>query len=878
MMLRGNLTVSQIPESNMALTIFGIFLGLFLEVSTNGPYGVPRSSWKNHEVSLKEFIEPGVFNYSTLLLNEEKKILYVGAREAIFELNLENIAVRNKQVLWKVPEGKRKECEVKGKSKETECLNYIRVLQMQNTSHLFVCGTHAFQPSCDYLSIQDFKLENRTEDGRGKCSFDPAQSFTSVMVDGDLYSGTVYNFLGSEPIIYRSSTQASLRTEYSISWLNEPSFVHADVIRESKDSADGDDDKVYFFFTEVSVEYEFFVKLSIPRIARVCKGDLGGQRTLQKKWTSFLKAKLVCSMPQLNFVFNIIRDVFILKTSEWENTVIYGLFTSQWGNIGFSAVCAYKISTVDEVFAKGKYMEKAIVEHSQTKWVRYNGVPPSPRPGGCITNKERQQNVTSSLHLPDKTLQFVKDHPLMDDAILPTGHQPQLVMKDVNYTQIVVDQIQALDNNTYDIIFTSTDKGILHKTVIIANEVHIIEEIQLLPHPEPIKTLLLSSGQRRFLYAGSDGRVIQSPTAFCEKYKSCVNCILARDPYCAWSSEDNICVNQVTSRSKRGLLQMLNGDASVCPSVNYDVKYQTIIVQHGTAIRLLCQLNSNLANVVWKKNDIPLTPDPPKYEIVGDSDLLIFNISEHDQGNYSCFSVEQVQNSDFKQLVAAYILSLPREPVLPTSTTPNLEIKTEGNASTAELTLTTAVQSFTTSTTLPVQTEFTLTLSSSATAEPHSMLSTASSEISNLDVKDPSAQPIKFNNNNALLYLFLLFFFLFLILFVYNCHMQYLPLPCLKLRSIILGTKKQPQPEYMACEAGLMEPMVEKAELTETQSPNGHQQKGLRDTGYETEPEYVNGKIPATEDSEESGLSVEKPFDVICESQPIEYADADAPC
>lgn len=60
------------------------------------------------------------------------------------------------------------------------------------------------------------------------------------------------------------------------------------------------------------------------------QGDLGGQRTLQKKWTSFLKAKLVCSMPELNFVFNVVHDVFILKGADWRDTVIYGVFTSQW--------------------------------------------------------------------------------------------------------------------------------------------------------------------------------------------------------------------------------------------------------------------------------------------------------------------------------------------------------------------------------------------------------------------------------------------------------------------------------------------------------------------------------------------------------------------
>lgn len=51
------------------------------------------------------------------------------------------------------------------------------------------------------------------------------------------------------------------------------------------------------------------------------------------------------------------------------------------GNVGLSAVCAYSITAVEEVFSKGKYMQKATVEQSHTKWIRHNGVTPSPRPG-----------------------------------------------------------------------------------------------------------------------------------------------------------------------------------------------------------------------------------------------------------------------------------------------------------------------------------------------------------------------------------------------------------------------------------------------------------------------------------------------------------------
>lgn len=45
-----------------------------------------------------EFSEPGIFNYSTLLLSEEKAALYVGAREAIFELSMTNVTIRNNKV------------------------------------------------------------------------------------------------------------------------------------------------------------------------------------------------------------------------------------------------------------------------------------------------------------------------------------------------------------------------------------------------------------------------------------------------------------------------------------------------------------------------------------------------------------------------------------------------------------------------------------------------------------------------------------------------------------------------------------------------------------------------------------------------------------
>ncbi|KAL4617340.1 semaphorin-4D-like isoform X1 [Arapaima gigas] len=849
---KGNFTVPKIQESNMAFGVLGVFLGLLLEVSTHGPTSVPRTSWKHEDVNLIEFSEPGIFNYSTLLLSEENDVLYVGAREAIFELSMKNVSVKKNKVIWKVPEKHITMCVQKGKSKETDCLNYIRVLQVFDDNTLYVCGTHAFQPVCDYLSLKEFKLEEKQEDGRGKCSFDPEQSFTAVMVDGELYSGTAYNFLGSEPIISRySPSQSLLRTEYSTSWLNEPSFVYADVIRESKNSVDGEDDKIYYFFTEVS-------------------GDLGGQRTLQKKWTTFLKAKLVCSMPELNFVFNVVHDVFILKTEDWKETVIYAVFTSQWGNVGLSAVCAYNILSVEEVFSKGKYMQKATVEQSHTKWVRYNGVIPSPRPGACINNNNRMQNINNSLHLPDKTLQFIKDHPLLEDPVLPIGNGPRLITKDVNYTQIAVERVQALDDNVYDVIFTGSDKGVLHKSITYGNEVHTVEEIQLFHNSQPIKTLLLSP-QGRFLYVGSDTGVVQSPTAFCEKYATCEECILARDPYCAWHLDAMACVNifQDQDSAKRGL------------SLE---DYLQVAVKPGSSVELPCHIGSNLGQALWKVNGSTLT-DASKFYLMREAGMLVYSMAPEDQGQYECWAVERVGAKNFTRLVAGYVLSLEsasRPPTshstIPSSSSAHRTIATtEGNGNSARASLTTSLPS-STALIRPPQPATSLTPLPSSTVKflqnhifpsPDAPLQ----EGRGLETRDPSTKYLQHDNSNALLFLFLLFFLLFLMVVGYNCYMQYLPAPCLRMRAALLGSKKKPKPEYVACEVGLSEPVVERAEPVDQWRHSGAEQKGLRDTGYETELDCGNGKIPSVEDSPPR----DKPFDVVCEAQPIEYADADAP-
>ncbi|KAM3875977.1 semaphorin-4E [Diretmus argenteus] len=633
-------------------TLCGLFLSFsYSAVSTL--YCVPRKTIP-YQNELKLFREEGIWNYSTMLMREDLGLLLLGAREAVYALDINNISVRKAAAYWRVTEEKQRECTNKGKHAEVECRNYIRTLHTVNGTRMYVCGTNAFSPTCDYMTYSDeqLSLEGKQEEGKGKCPFDPFQRYSSLMVGNDLYSATSINFLGSEPVLLRSSAMA-LRTEFKSSLLSEPNFVYMDFVRESVNSFDGDDDKVYLFFSENAMEYDFYSKLTVSRVARVCKGDMGGQRTLQRKWTSFLKARLDCSFPEPSLPA-IVQDVFLLKNQDWRKSVFYAVFTPQSSSSDMSAVCAYSVSDIGDIFNEGKFKTPVAVETSHVKWVMYTAEVPVPRPGACINNVARTMGMTRSLDLPDKTLQFIRDRPLMDEAVRPLTGGPLLVKKGAMLTRIVVDSVVALDGERYPVMFIGTENGYVQKAVNYAGEMFIIEEIQLYENPEPVSILRLSSSKGQ-LYAGSEFGVVQMPVSSCGRYQSCVDCILARDPYCAWDFSSDRCspVSSLASSSNTALQSLKEGDVSQCPQPEPVAVVDFTLVPENN-IQLPCQLDSNLAQVHWRFSDRTLHSDNKYYIYSGG--LLILNASRSDAGLYTCVSVEQANGRTHNWTTAVYRL------------------------------------------------------------------------------------------------------------------------------------------------------------------------------------------------------------------------------
>nr|XP_046232458.1 semaphorin-4G [Scatophagus argus] len=601
-------------------------------------------------------------NYSTLLLEEESGLLYVGARGALYALNTSNISTpANLTIDWDASPEQKKQCLNKGRDNQTECYNHIRFLQRYNETHLYVCGTNAFRPLCAYIDAERFSFSSGFEEGRDRCPYDPAKGYTGLLVDGEMFTASQYEFRSS-PDVRRNFPFPTLRTEEAPTrWLLEADFVGSVLLKESINSSIGDDDKIYFFFTERSQEQIAYPsQTKVSRVARVCKNDWGGQRTLQRKWTSFLKARMVCSVPEYELHLNILRSVFVLQGRDAQSSVFYGIFGLEWKNIKATAICQYAFSDVHKAF-EGPYMEV-----QDSKWREFTGKVPEPRPGACITDLHRSQGINSTRDLPDNVLTFARRHPLMASQVHPIGARPLMFKRSVNYVKIAVHKEPALDGNIYTVLFLGTDDGWLHRTVDIDGEMHIIEELQLFDKPQPIESMVISSALRS-IYVGSGSGLVQVPMSVCRRYTSCYDCVFARDPFCGWDGRE--CV-EISSRAQRSnLTQDILRGIRGCKENSGNVVLRRRSVMAGDDVLLQCELRSNLATPRWTLNGKELQG----YGLnsgyrIGTDGLLIIGARAQQSGSYRCFAVE----NSVSVLVYLYMVRVHTDsyfPVEPTATT-----------------------------------------------------------------------------------------------------------------------------------------------------------------------------------------------------------------
>ncbi|XP_035274417.1 sema domain, transmembrane domain (TM), and cytoplasmic domain, (semaphorin) 6D, like isoform X5 [Anguilla anguilla] len=475
------------------------------------------------------------------LMTKIQDTLFIAGRDQVYLVSLRETyrteIIPYRKLTWRSGPGDRETCAMKGKHRD-ECHNFIKVLVPRNDDLVFICGTNGFNPMCRYYRLDNLEFDGEEISGLARCPFDAKQTNVALFADGKLYSATVADFLASDAVIYRSMGDGSaLRTiKYDSKWLKEPHFLHAVDYGNY----------VYFFFREIAAEHNNLGKAVYSRVARICKNDVGGsQRVLEKHWTSFVKARLNCSVPgESFFYFDVLQSITDIIEINGIPTVV-GVFTTQLNSIPGSAVCAFSMADIEKAF-RGRFKEQKTPDSVWTAFPEERL--PKPRPGCCAGHGSAEAYKTS-IDFPDETLLFIKSHPLMDTAVPSVSEEPWFTKTRVRYrlTALAVDN-SAGPHQNYTVVFIGSEAGVVLKVLaktlpFSMNESVFLEEIDAFNRA---KCLYNSEEDRRImslhldketqgLFVAFPGCVVRLPLSRCERHGSChKSCIASRDPYCGW--------------------------------------------------------------------------------------------------------------------------------------------------------------------------------------------------------------------------------------------------------------------------------------------------------------------------------------------------------
>ncbi|CAD5206452.1 unnamed protein product [Bursaphelenchus okinawaensis] len=553
----------------------------------------------------------GDIGYDSLAVNAKTSSLYVGAKGHIFKLWLYNINDTNLSVK-RVLSSDANELEdcIRSSLAEQECYVRVRKQFVKSDGNLIVCVSNAMKPILHQIDGSSLKDLENPRSAIGICSPHPEVNATAVYVEygnpddvPSIYSGIRTGQSLENHLIYRpplvfnnKEIQPALRSVFTDSkWLNDPQFVGSFAVNQY----------VYFFFREVAVETENCGHTVYSRVARVCKNDLGGKNVLRQVWSSFVKARLNCSVSGASFNF-----LYSVSMVDMGNDMsFYGVFGSSEGSRQSSAVCHFSLRSINHIFDTGLFLEQPSVQSvwSPTPLEKI----PAYRPGSCYSD---------SRSLPDSELHFAKSHLLMAESVNTDGEVKVFDQEPLG--QIVAD---PRDNSVVLFVHNSR-QNVLHKLL------HWYDQRQFrllasytLPS-EKVNSIAILPGE--YFFISTSQNVAQYRLGQCPQHLTCYPC--SSDPYCSWNIARSECFSRdaVHSTAVGWITDISNADK--CR--NY-VRSETMKVFPGDSVHLKC---GDQADSIWEVDKVKITSDSDNIVRTSAGGLVILNATRSVSGTYQC--------------------------------------------------------------------------------------------------------------------------------------------------------------------------------------------------------------------------------------------------
>ncbi|XP_067023378.1 semaphorin-5A-like isoform X6 [Acropora muricata] len=539
---------------------------------------------------IKKFVKtfkPRGMNASTyylLSIDEKHNNLIVGARNNVFLVNLGDM---ESYEYWNVP--------------QQPGDNAFLKMMLPFGDRILLCWVE--KPSTGSCTWRNrTTLEAAPESNQGyefkpietynAPSSSPDQNDTTIIAeDGTLFVGT-FLALGGHSIIYSKRFKHPQLTEVfsarRTSFYEDVHFVKSFEIGPY----------VYFFFRERSLECSSCGKVKTSRVARVCKGDRGGNHRLLNYFVTLQKAKLMCSDGK-NYAlnFNEIQDVW------WDNRTgqFYAAFSSQPNGPAISAICIYSLSSINQIFIESDF--KSFTSETKGWTIKRNKI--GEYFPGCKVNPKYLKSsysavadgVMATKHMRSSAYVDLMDHTLLSDGVEPVGSKAWFIRNGIRMTGISLD---VVGQNI--VVYSSTDRGSVVKVAQPQglSQPCLYSEMEVYPSnkKEVIKTMVVDQ-VRHVLYLGTRYSLTQLTLDQCERYQYDKSaCISAADPYCGWDDKTFRCSSVLSQRETQQNL-------TICPKVRKETSWsswRTCVQSDGNLCR--CQTRR-----CQEKGNTPCLPD-----------------------------------------------------------------------------------------------------------------------------------------------------------------------------------------------------------------------------------------------------------------------------
>ena len=125
----------------------------------------------------------------------------------------------------------------------------------------------------------------------------------------------------------------------------------------------------------------------------------------------------------------------------------------------------------------------------------------------------------------------------MDSAVQSVNGRPYVIDTDKRFRFIAVDVIQTKYQNSVEVIFVTTNDGLIMKYIRwpFSTKACLVDQIRVVPNTSDDTILsmkLLKDTQS--LYLGTKREVLRIPVERCQSYPDKSQCLLSGDPYCGW--------------------------------------------------------------------------------------------------------------------------------------------------------------------------------------------------------------------------------------------------------------------------------------------------------------------------------------------------------